>query len=71
MDTVENLAASLFCYRPEHVLCGAYLYEEWDSALVQRVGEALSAKSDGVRVDLQTSEFHNLSSHFKETFKVV
>lgn len=70
MDTVSDLAASMFCYRPEHVMSGGYVYEEWDPALVQRVGEALSVTSDGLRVDLQTSEFANASGVFKETFEV-
>jgi secreted Zn-dependent insulinase-like peptidase len=70
MDTVSGLAAAMFCYRPEHVLSGAYLHEEWDPALVQQIGEALSAKSDGMRVDLQTSGFENLRDQFKATFEV-
>ena len=70
METVSDLAASLFCYRPEHALNGAYLYEEWDEALITRVGAALSAQSDGLRLDLQTSEFANLCPLFKDTFQV-
>lgn len=70
MDTVSDLAASLFCYRPEHVMNGGYLYEEWDSALVEKIGAALSTKANGLRVDLQTSEFASLCPLFKETFEV-
>lgn len=70
MDTVSELASSLFSYRPEHVLSGAYLYEEWDEALITRVGAGLSARSDGMRVDLQTSEFTKLRALFEKTFEV-
>jgi hypothetical protein len=67
---VADLAEAMFYYRPEDVLSEAYVYEEWDPSLIQRVGEALSATSDGIRMDLQTSEYQSLSDEFKATFMV-
>lgn len=70
MDTVSFLAANLFCYRPEHVLSGAYLFDKWDPALVETIGESLSSQADGMRIDLQTSQYSELTPLFKTTFEV-
>jgi hypothetical protein len=70
MDTVSDLAASLFYHSPEHALSGEYLYEEWDADLVQQVGAALSPAADGFRVDLQTSDFATCATLFTDTFEV-
>jgi hypothetical protein len=70
LEEVSTLSANLLTYKVEHALSGEFLYEKWDAALLKQVGSLLSAKADGLRIDLQTSEFETLLPLFHQVFQV-
>jgi hypothetical protein len=69
-EYVGALSRNMVLYPPEHTLCGDFLYETWDPAAIQQVGDLLCPAHDGLRIGLQSTEFHTLRSTFKDTFEV-
>ena len=70
MDTVTNIAAGMLTAAPEHILSWPFLHEEWDEALVARIGGGLAAAAPGFRLDLQSSASAELQPRFREAFEV-
>ena len=70
MDTVTHLAAGMLTCAPEHIVSWPYIHEDWDAALVARLGGGLAARAPGFRLDLQSSAFAELAPAFKQTFHV-
>ncbi|KAJ3699601.1 hypothetical protein LUZ61_003306 [Rhynchospora tenuis] len=50
-----SLAENTLLYQEKHIVCGEYLHEEWDPALVEYIMTLLSP--DNMRIDLVTKSF--------------
>ncbi|KAJ3676945.1 hypothetical protein LUZ60_002669 [Juncus effusus] len=55
-----DLAVSCLFYPEKHIICGAYVHEEWDPLLIEQLINFLSPQN--MRIDLLTKSFHNDSS---------
>ena len=69
MDTVTQLASDMLVYAPHHVLVGGYLHERWDAHLVEQLVSLMAADREGMRLDVQTSDFDALKEAFATTFE--
>lgn len=70
IDTVTQLASDMRVYAPHHVLVGGYLHDKWDPHLVEQLVSLMAPDREGMRVDVQTSDFDSLKGAFATTFEV-
>ena len=70
MDTVTQLASDMRVYTPEHLLVGNYLYGTWDANLIKQLLSLMAPDVAGMRIDLQTSEYEQLTQGLDTTFQV-
>ena len=70
MDTVTQLASDMRVYTPEHLLVGNYLYGTWDANLIKQLVSLMAPDVAGMRIDLRTSEYEQLTQGLEASFEV-
>jgi hypothetical protein len=70
METATQLAADMLVYAPEHTLVGGYLHSTYDAHLIGQLLALMAPDRDGMRIDVQSSDYERLRSSLEGKFKV-